>query len=43
MKVEDVNRLLKQFQEMQKMVKQMTEGLGRFKKKGGGKRRFLFR
>ena len=43
LKVEDVNRLLKQFQEMQKMVKQMTGGLGRFKKKGGGKRRFLFR
>ena len=43
LKVEDVNRLLKQFQEMQKMVKQMTGGLGRFKKRGGGKRRFLFR
>ncbi len=33
-KVEDVNRLLKQFEQMQKMIKQMQGGRGMFGKKG---------
>ncbi len=33
-KVEDVNRLLKQFDQMQKMIKQMQNGRGMFGKKG---------